>query len=248
MGHHTSWHLTVAMEPCFWRSSQLASYSLGPMRKLRWSILSSSRTRVAVSPSLVWDRTRSPTRRKVLAGATCTSSRRRRPQSRLLMARITGPDSRPRPPSPGLKVSMWKVVMSTPLSRTRPAASGASPFSQRWRSQSRHRSMRPCARWSREMCRRLPWVGDRGSVSSTQRFLLCAVKVSTVLGSMSDQRMNSRRHCLTDTPDVQSTRHGFLTVLAAAMPTRVFPDPQGSTMIPERARPLPNMRCRAFSW
>ena len=36
--------------------------------------------------------------------------------------------------------------------------------------------------------------------------------------------------------DVQSTRQDFLIVHAAVMPTRVFPAPQGSTMIPERAR------------
>jgi hypothetical protein len=36
--------------------------------------------------------------------------------------------------------------------------------------------------------------------------------------------------------DVQSTRHDFLIVHAAVMPTRVLPAPHGSTMMPERAR------------
>ena len=36
--------------------------------------------------------------------------------------------------------------------------------------------------------------------------------------------------------DVQSTRHDFLIVQAAVIPTRVLPAPHGNTMIPERAR------------
>lgn len=35
---------------------------------------------------------------------------------------------------------------------------------------------------------------------------------------------------------MQSTRHDFLMVHAAVMPTNVFPAPQGKTIIPERAR------------
>lgn len=41
---------------------------------------------------------------------------------------------------------------------------------------------------------------------------------------------------MTDTDDVHKTRHDFLIVHAAVMPTRVLPAPQGRTIIPERAR------------
>jgi hypothetical protein len=40
----------------------------------------------------------------------------------------------------------------------------------------------------------------------------------------------------------------FLIVHAAVIPTSVFPAPQGSTMIPDRARPLPNIFESDFSW
>ena len=50
----TSAHWTLAMKPPLDSSNQLASYSLGPIRKLRSAILSSSLTRVAVRPSFVW--------------------------------------------------------------------------------------------------------------------------------------------------------------------------------------------------
>lgn len=36
--------------------------------------------------------------------------------------------------------------------------------------------------------------------------------------------------------DVHSTRHDFLIVQAAVMPTRVLPAPHGSTIIPDLAR------------
>lgn len=66
--------------------------------------------------------------------------------------------------------------------------------------------------------------------------------------------MNCCFHCMTDTlstylvspeeqachlntyDDVHSTKHDFLIVQAAVIPTRVFPAPQGKTMMPERAR------------
>lgn len=48
--------------------------------------------------------------------------------------------------------------------------------------------------------------------------------------------------------EVQRTRHDFLIVHAAVIPTSVFPAPQGSTMIPERARPFPNILLRLVSW
>mmetsp|Transcript_2615 Transcript_2615/g.5852 ORF Transcript_2615/g.5852 Transcript_2615/m.5852 type:complete len:84 (+) Transcript_2615:1321-1572(+) len=44
----------------------------------------------------------------------------------------------------------------------------------------------------------------------------------------------------------------FLIVWEAVTPVRVFPAPQGRTMIPDRARPLPNIytckRCFALGW
>jgi hypothetical protein len=65
--------------------------------------------------------------------------------------------------------------------------------------------------------------------------------------------------------DVQRTRHDFLIVQAAVIPTKVLPAPQGSTMIPDLARleeaiianaianervayPLPNILLRLVSW
>lgn len=65
--------------------------------------------------------------------------------------------------------------------------------------------------------------------------------------------LNCCRHCSTETLDlivshtaleivhymyveVHKTMVGFLIVQHAVMPTKVFPAPQGSTMIPERAR------------
>ena len=67
-----------------------------------------------------------------------------------------------------------------------------------------------------------------------------------------DHWRNCCLHCMTDTlkkltrkalkkgtntyDDVQSTRHDFLIVQAAVIPTRVLPAPHGKTMIPERAR------------
>jgi len=69
----TSAHWTFAIKPLFCSSSQLASYSFGPMRKLRSQILSSSRTSVAVRPSFVCAWTEDNTRRNILAGTYWTS-------------------------------------------------------------------------------------------------------------------------------------------------------------------------------
>jgi len=49
-------------------------------------------------------------------------------------------------------------------------------------------------------------------------------------------------------PDVQSTRHLLRTVQAAVTPTKVLPAPQGSTMTPDLARPLPNIFLKLFSY
>jgi hypothetical protein len=46
----------------------------------------------------------------------------------------------------------------------------------------------------------------------------------------------------------QSTTQLRPTVTQAEMPTSVLPAPHGSTIMPERARPLPNILLRLFSW
>ena len=78
------------MKPRSCRSSQFASYIFGPIRKLRSSILPSSRTSVAVSPSLHRDRVFSVVHvRKRSAGTWCTSSSSSSPHSRSSIAFIT---------------------------------------------------------------------------------------------------------------------------------------------------------------
>lgn len=47
--------------------------------------------------------------------------------------------------------------------------------------------------------------------------------------------------------EVQSTSALFLIVQAAVIPTSVFPAPQGKTMIPDLALPLPNILARLIS-
>lgn len=108
-----------------------------------------------------------------------------------------------------------------------------------------------------------------------------AVKTAICLSVTFDHCINCCRHCITDTLDtavshghdsdghgtyeeVQRTRHDFLIVQAAVMPTSVLPAPQGSTIIPDRARlqyasarrvrtvcyrtyPLPNILLRLVS-
>ena len=85
ISHHTSTHCTFAMCPSRCKSSQFASYNFGPMRKLRCSTLSSSRTKVAVSPSLqcAWDADDFSKHRR---WTTWTSSRSIVPHSRPRMA------------------------------------------------------------------------------------------------------------------------------------------------------------------
>src|ERR1700749_3813363 len=68
-----------------------------------------------------------------------------------------------------------------------------------------------------------------------------AVKVAMSSGLTLDHLMNSAFHWTTDMALVQSTIIPFLMVQAAVMPTRVFPAPQGNTMIPLLARPFPNI-------
>ena len=81
-----------------------------------------------------------------------------------------------------------------------------------------------------------------------------AVKTAICFSVMFDHCMNCCFHCMTDTlgrgrvrgqvtdeilgtyEDVHKTRHDFLIVQAAVIPTNVFPAPHGNTIIPERAR------------
>lgn len=78
-------------------------------------------------------------------------------------------------------------------------------------------------------------VGKRHEYTFT--FSLCsAVKTQISRSETLDHCMNCCFHCITDTDDVQSTRQLFLMVHAAVIPTKVLPAPQGSTMIPDRAR------------
>lgn len=60
--------------------------------------------------------------------------------------------------------------------------------------------------------------------------------------------LNCWRHWSTDTAEVQSTRTDLRTRAAAAMPVSDLPAPHGSTMMPDRARPLPNILDSDFSW
>ena len=64
------------------KSIQFASYNLGPIKKFKSSILSSSRTKVAVKPSLACAAIVVTTRLNILAGTTCTSSKMINPHSR----------------------------------------------------------------------------------------------------------------------------------------------------------------------
>jgi hypothetical protein len=59
---------------------------------------------------------------------------------------------------------------------------------------------------------------------------------------------NWSHHCMTPMVELQSTSVPLCTRLAAATPTSVLPAPQGSTTMPERARPLPNIFSRQVVW
>ncbi|SLI59734.1 Uncharacterised protein [Mycobacteroides abscessus subsp. abscessus] len=69
----TSMHSAGAIQPCASMSFHGASYRLGPMRENTSPSRPSSRTRVAVRPSLRRD-CRSAVIRKTGAGSRCTSS------------------------------------------------------------------------------------------------------------------------------------------------------------------------------
>mmetsp|Transcript_50309 Transcript_50309/g.126263 ORF Transcript_50309/g.126263 Transcript_50309/m.126263 type:complete len:306 (+) Transcript_50309:582-1499(+) len=193
--HHTSTHCTLAMCPLRCRSSQFASYNLGPIRKLRSSIRSSSRTSVAVRPSLQCACVTVSTFRKMRAGTTCTSSSSMMPHSLPCSCAITRAASSDRFPPYAIMVY---VEMTTPTS---------------------------------------------GILS-----LYSDVKRAILWSSMVLHSLNWCFHCSTDTPDVQRTSVLFLTVQHAVMPTSVFPAPHGSTMMPDLARPFPNILLRLRSW
>jgi hypothetical protein len=92
------------------------------------------------------------------------------------------------------------------------------------------------------------------------------VNTAICLSVTFDHIMNCCFHCITDTlssrvplakrpaaeqaqtyEEVHRHKQDFLIVHAAVMPTSVLPAPHGSTMIPERARPLPNILLRLVS-
>jgi hypothetical protein len=59
---------------------------------------------------------------------------------------------------------------------------------------------------------------------------------------------NCSFHCFTLALLMHSTMHDLFTVVAAVTPVSDLPAPQGRTMMPERARPLPNIWDSDFSW
>jgi hypothetical protein len=78
----------------FCNSNQLASYNFGPIRKFRSVILSSSRTSVAVRPSLQWAWTIVKTRRNIFAGIVWTSEMLKMMENSGQVVRTFGPGSK----------------------------------------------------------------------------------------------------------------------------------------------------------
>ncbi len=74
------------------------------------------------------------------------------------------------------------------------------------------------------------------------------VNLQIVLSSAVDHILNWVFHCSTDTPELHKIKARLLTVQAAVTPTKVLPAPQGKTMIPLLALPLPNIFLKLFSW
>ena len=77
--------------------------------------------------------------------------------------------------------------------------------------------------------------------------LFSEVKTATFSGWIVHHCKNCCLHCMTETDDVHNTITDFLIVQAAVIPTKVFPAPQGKTIIPDLARPLPNIFDNDFS-
>ncbi|KAH3688563.1 hypothetical protein WICPIJ_000444 [Wickerhamomyces pijperi] len=196
IGHQTSAHWTLAMCPFCARSIQLASYNLGPIRKFKSEILSSSLTKVAVNPNLACAAIVVTTLLNIAAGTTWTSSNRMNPHSLEVRKSITFCESC----DLFLVLATMEYVLTT----------------------------KPDSLWN---------------IS-----LLSEVNTAIFSGWMVHHCKNCCLHCITDTEDVQSTMTDFLMVQAAVIPTRVLPAPQGNTMIPDLARPLPNILESDFSW
>lgn len=61
-------------------------------------------------------------------------------------------------------------------------------------------------------------------------------------------KMNCSFHCFTLALFIHIIIQGFFIVDAAVTPVRLFPAPQGRTIIPDLARPFPNILESDFSW
>eukprot|EP00968_Pinguiococcus_pyrenoidosus_P028913 scaffold8192_cov267-Pinguiococcus_pyrenoidosus.AAC.3 len=87
------------------------------------------------------------------------------------------------------------------------------------------------------------------SASSTRfrRSTASLVYSRTRFSSMLDHFRNSLCHCPAETAELHRMMTDLCTVQAALMPVSVLPAPQGSTMMPLRARPLPNILDKARS-
>ena len=92
------------------------------------------------------------------------------------------------------------------------------------------------------------YVATRTQASLCGTSLEPAVNLVMRSFGMSVHMQNWLYHCSTDTDELHSTRQERLIVHAATMPTSVLPAPQGSTMMPERARWFENIRLRERSW
>mmetsp|Transcript_20794 Transcript_20794/g.79745 ORF Transcript_20794/g.79745 Transcript_20794/m.79745 type:complete len:364 (+) Transcript_20794:1615-2706(+) len=87
-------------------------------------------------------------------------------------------------------------------------------------------------------------AGGSGSFAPRVRRLIteCGTRPSVV------NPLNASSHWLMEVSFGQSTIVLFLIVAAAAMPTSVLPAPHGRTIMPDRARPLPNILARERDW
>ena len=74
------------------------------------------------------------------------------------------------------------------------------------------------------------------------------MNLTTCASAMEVHILNCATHWSTLTLLVHRHRQLLRTRTAAAMPVRLLPAPHGSTMIPLRARPLPNIFASDFSW
>ena len=94
-------------------------------------------------------------------------------------------------------------------------------------------------------------MGGDGCGSPALAWELSAVKRLMQSSLIVVNFLNCSIHCSTATPPVHSTMQLFLMMLQQAMPVSVLPAPHGSTITPERARPLPPLSkilLRLFFW